>query len=405
MSETEIRRHFRAGTELFHEGAAGDCAFIIERGAVHIWTERNGSKTSLATRVAGEIVGEMAIVDNQPRSASATALTDCEMLVLTKAQLQNRVSALDPVMRMVLSVILERFRDSVRRLSGADQDDPATERARAADRAAKHEAAVERIALEQSIKRALDGDEFVLFYQPLVSARTGRVAGFEALARWRHPERGLLGPWAFIDVAEESGLICDISRWALRRACADARRFNAGRRPEDHVFVAVNVTSGDICDPSFEWCVQDAIDAADVPPSNIVLEITESSLVDNPDVAIGMLKRYRDLGVSISVDDFGTGYSSLNYLAKYPVQKLKIDKSFLDELIEEQRSADVVRAMIELAHILKLEVVAEGVETDEQVKMLTAFGCDYLQGYLFSKPVSLEESLALLARYNGCAAA
>ncbi|MCI4661910.1 MAG: EAL domain-containing protein [Neomegalonema sp.] len=340
----------------------------------------------------------MAIVDDKPRSATVIASTDCQLLVLPRDQLQHRMRVLDPVLRMVLSVILDRFRDSVRHIGG-EAPAPAQPAAKQPD-LSDYLSAIEVITLEQSLKQALERDELVPFYQPIMDTKSGTIAGFELLARWNHPERGILPPGVFITVAEQSGLVREISLWALRRACVDMEIFNRARQDlgAPGCFIAVNVTGDDICAEGFAQTVATILQETGADPRWLELEITESTLIDHASDVIDKLQKLRALGLSISIDDFGTGYSNLRYLAQYPVQKLKIDKGFIDPIAQAGRGREIVRAMIELGHILGLRLVAEGIEDCEQVAILRELGCDYLQGYHFSRPLSYADSQALLCQ-------
>lgn len=397
-----MRKFFQKGSVIFREGDYGDCAYAIEKGVVAISTSRGAKELLLANRSVGEIFGEMAIVDDKPRSASAVASDDCVVLVISRDQLQNRVAMLDPVMRMVLNVILERFRDSVRRMSEeASISEPGRKPTQQVENTAKppvddYLSAIERIELEQAIKQALTRDEFELFYQPIVCASRGTIVGFEGLARWWHPTRGLLSPTAFIPVAEESGLIFKLSRWAIQRACEDVR---AMRSIGDHtrsLFVSVNVTGDDICEGGIIEDVQNIFSETQTLQHTIEFEVTESTLVSDPERAIEIFEKLQALGISIAIDDFGTGYSNLRYLARYPAQKLKIDKCFVDSLVRDEQSEELVRAIIQLSHSAGMSVVAEGVERMDQATLLAELNCDMLQGYLFAKPMPLEMCLQYL---------
>ncbi|MEL6317513.1 MAG: EAL domain-containing protein [Pseudomonadota bacterium] len=393
-----FQRSVAAGGEIFSEGADGDCAYIIRRGRVEIFTGSGAGRRVLAERGPTEVFGEMAIVDRKPRSASARALTDCDLLIFTDGQLQRRLATLDPVLRMIVSVILERFRESVghAHAAAAPADAGAMKAAPAGDGDGEHHAAIAQIELEQDIRRGLENDEFVLFYQPIVAAATERTAGFEALARWRHPIHGLLGPHRFIPCAEETGLIRSISEWAVRSACRDAVRFAPGATGAPP-FVTVNLSTQEICDPSFTRIVHEALSTAGLAPERLKIEITETNIMENPELAIEMMEKYRDIGINLSIDDFGSGYSNLNYLSQYPVQVLKIDKTFIDR-IGERKGDDLVLTMIKIGQIMGMTVVAEGVETSEQAAALVEQGCDHLQGFRFARPMPLEDALDYLAR-------
>jgi diguanylate cyclase (GGDEF)-like protein len=242
-----------------------------------------------------------------------------------------------------------------------------------------------RVTLEQGLMRALQRDEFVLHYQPQVDIRCGKVVGMEALLRWESPELGLVPPLEFIPVAEESNLIIAIGNWVLDKVCATMRQWLDGGVPV--VPVAVNVAASQFANQDMEKQVRDALARYRLQPHLIELELTESLSMENPEGTIELMHRLKDIGVAMSIDDFGTGYSNLGYLKRFPVDKLKIDKSFTSGLTRDPEDRSIVTAVIRLAHSLGLKAIAEGVETAGQLELLAREGCDELQGYFFSKPL------------------
>jgi predicted signal transduction protein with EAL and GGDEF domain len=237
-----------------------------------------------------------------------------------------------------------------------------------------------RRALEIDLRSAIANDEFELHYQPLVNLQTQAITGCEALLRWKHPQRGMIAPLAFIPVAEETGLINAIGDWVLRRACLEAMNWPS------HISVAVNVSPVQFKTPSLVLRVISALAASGLPAHRLELEVTESVLMQNNEATLSMLHQIRDLGVRISMDDFGTGYSSLSYLRSFPFDKIKIDQSFIGDLTKGDEAVAIVHAILSLATSLKMTTTAEGVETVEQQRLLQATGCNEMQGYLFSPP-------------------
>lgn len=251
----------------------------------------------------------------------------------------------------------------------------------------------ERLALGNDLRRALEADQFRLFYQPQVCARTGQVHACEALIRWHHPERGMVPPVAFIPLAEESGLVVDIGYWVLETACAQLARWRAQDGSIEQV--AVNVSVRQLREPDFVARVLATCTRHGVRPGQLELELTESLLAENAERAFAVFEQLRQRGLRIAIDDFGTGYSSLSYLSRYPVDVVKIDRSFVMNLPDDTEAASVARAVVMLAHGLNMSVVAEGVETPEQGVFLRDLGVDLLQGYWFAKPLPVTELAAL----------
>jgi diguanylate cyclase (GGDEF)-like protein len=245
--------------------------------------------------------------------------------------------------------------------------------------------AVERQSVEQDLRLALDREEFVLHYQPKIDLASGAVIGAEALIRWCHPTRGLVSPAQFIPIAEQSGLIVPIGRWVLREACRQMRTWRDGGMPL--LNIAVNVSAVDLRDPGFVDHVFAVLDDSGLDAEFLELELTETVLMKHVDATAAVLQRLRERGVRVSLDDFGTGYSSLSYLHRFPIDSLKIDQSFVNQISVESGGAPIVAAIVSMARTLKLRVVAEGVETAAQLAFLQALACDEAQGYYFSRPV------------------
>ena len=244
------------------------------------------------------------------------------------------------------------------------------------------------LGIENRLRRALEREEFVLHYQPKVNIVSGKLTGAEALIRWNDPVSGLTLPGRFIPILEETGLIHDVGRWALRRAIEDCRRWRNDVFPA--VRIAVNVSALQLRNPKFVADLRQAVGVAADAAAGLQLEITESVIMQDVNHSIDSLRAIRALGVTIAIDDFGTGFSSLNYLAKLPVDTLKIDRSFVVEMVSATGGMTLVSVIVNLAHALGLNTVAEGVETEEQLRQLRLLGCDEMQGYLFGKPVPAE---------------
>ena len=261
------------------------------------------------------------------------------------------------------------------------------------------EGVVNILAVENDLKRALKADEFETFYQPLVNLADGTLYGFEALARWRHPERGLVSPGEFIPVAEETGLIIPLGSLVLRNACNALRGWQELYPAMEKVTIAVNISAKQFAEASLVHEVKRVLEESCLPPECLKLEITETVVMLDAMESSGRLNRLKGLGVKLSIDDFGTGYSSMSYLQKFPVDQLKIDLSFVRRMEKSPENIEIIRAIVNMAHSLRLKVVAEGIETDRQRDLLYSLQCDYGQGYLYSRPVPTGEAEELLKKF------
>jgi EAL domain-containing protein (putative c-di-GMP-specific phosphodiesterase class I) len=254
--------------------------------------------------------------------------------------------------------------------------------------------ALERLNLESKLRYALERKEFVVYYQPQVSLKTGQIVGIEALVRWQHPDLGLIPPLKFIPLAEETGLSVPLGLWVLRTACAQNKAWQEAGYPP--LKVAVNLSTRLFKQQNLIQQVAQVLQETGLDPDYLELELTEGIIMENIETAIITLKELKKMGVHLSVDDFGTGYSSLAYLKQFPIDTLKIDRSFVLDITTDPDDAMIALLIINMAHNLKLKVIAEGVETKEQLTFLRSYNCDEIQGYLFSRPVPAEELVKLL---------
>jgi diguanylate cyclase (GGDEF)-like protein len=261
---------------------------------------------------------------------------------------------------------------------------------------AMHTRAVARLEVETELRWALERQEFRLHYQPIVEMGTGHPIGFEALLRWEHPRHGLIPSSAFIPVAEETGLIVPIGWWVLEEACRQMGEWHARYPDTVSSIICVNLSSKQFFQVDLVEQIERRLRAAGLKPDCLKLEITESAIMSDPRSAADALTQLRDLGVRIAVDDFGTGHSSLSYLQQFPIDTLKIDRSFVQKMAADIRDREIIQAVITLAHNLGMNVVAEGVETNSQWNQLDRLGCEYGQGYYFSRPVDSADAESLL---------
>ncbi|GJE75528.1 EAL domain-containing protein [Methylorubrum suomiense] len=396
-----------AGSLLFSAGEPGDAAYLIVGGRLEVFLARPEGDIVLAHRGPGEIVGEMAILDRRPRSASVRALEDSALVAVTEQQLAHRIAETDPILCMCLGVVLERYRETVallEQMKGAASPMPVPAlRPSATD--GVFAAALNTLVLEREIRSGVADGQFEMHFQPIVRLASRRLAGFEALMRWRHPQRGLVPPSAFIPVAESSGLIGDLTGFALAEVGRVLPELMLGalhnpRHIDGPLFLSVNVSGHDLAAASFPQMIADLISQTGIAPGSLKIEVTESLLMKDPERAAEALAGCRRAGLGVAIDDFGTGYSSLSYLSTLPVTTLKIDRAFVRTLLVDQTSRRIVQTVLRLADELEIPVVAEGIEHAEEADLLTEMGCAFGQGYLFGHPAPLEAAIMTIREWN-----
>jgi EAL domain-containing protein (putative c-di-GMP-specific phosphodiesterase class I) len=266
---------------------------------------------------------------------------------------------------------------------------------------AMHTRAVTLLRLETDLRRAIENEELCVYYQPIVSVANGELHGFEALVRWHHPERGLIQPGDFISLAEETGLILPIGLNVLREACRQLRKWQQRSLSDRDLIISVNLSGKQLTQPDLIERIEEVLNESQLKPWHLKLEVTESVVMENPEVAAVTLAKLRALGVFLSIDDFGTGYSSLSYLNRFPFDILKIDRSFISTMNQTDENLQIVKTIVTLAGNLGMQVIAEGVETEDQLNQLRLLKCQYAQGHLFSKALDAAQAdLFILNRLN-----
>ncbi len=263
-----------------------------------------------------------------------------------------------------------------------------------------HINALDRLELEIDLRHAIERKEFVLYYQPIISLENRSIIGFEALVRWNHPQRGFLLPMEFIPLAEETGLIISLSLWIIREACRQILIWQQQIPSESPLVISINISPKHFKNDSFVDQIINILDETKLNPEHLALEITETVIMDNSNHMIAVLSQLKDLGIKIHIDDFGTGYSSLSYLQRFPIHILKIDRSFISRMSGDAKNAEIVQSIINMAHNMKMQVIAEGVELAENLKTLEDLKCEYAQGYFFSHPLNINDAEVLLAQQN-----
>ncbi len=399
MADSNFFKFYRKGEVIFKQGDPGTCAYLIESGQVEVVLESEGNTTPVALLGDGDIFGEMAIIDGSDRSASAVAASPCQLIEVSKEQLNERVDEADPIVRFLITILMDRLRGSIGLMSPEELEQTHSQVINLNDFKKKAEV-VEKIKFEKSMRAALENEEFDVHYQPILDFKTKKVAGFEALMRWNHPERGMVRPDIFMGIAEETSLIIPMGQWIIYRVTSDfahlKNELRAAGKNTDNLFVSINIAAKQFNDKHLFNVLTDATKRNKLKPSEIKLEITERVLIGGT-LVYDWIKVARKYGFNVALDDFGTGFSSLSYLANLEVNSLKIDKSFVDKMIKDEKSRNIVKFLVGLSKSLNLEVIAEGVEQQKEWAMLKDFGCDYMQGYLYSKPLPLTGILELLA--------
>lgn len=382
-----------AQTPIFGEGEIGDCAYLIQRGGVEIAVLRNGRKVVLATLGRGELFGELSLIDDAPRSASATTIEETVLLAVSRDAFRDKLVGTDPLVALFMRAVVERFHEARERLLSfvAPGNACAVGATKSHTRQfwGNRRATVRELALRNELDRALRDGQLRIYLQPIVALRGHAIAGFEALVRWHHPTRGVLGPASFVHFAEGTGQILAIGAWIFEEACRLRGMLeNIGDKP----FISVNLSAKQFQEPDLAAHIAASVERWHVNPSQLKFEITESALMDDPQRAAQTLGELRRRGFALAIDDFGTGYSSFSYLVRFPLDSLKIDKSFVDHVTHDHKSALIVRSLATLAHSLGMTVIAEGVETSEQASALEELGCDQGQGHYYSVAIPFAQA-------------
>jgi EAL domain-containing protein (putative c-di-GMP-specific phosphodiesterase class I) len=386
---------------IFKEGDAGDCAYIIEKGRVLIFhTKSSGEEVPLNILSGGEIFGEMALIDNEKRSASSRALDDVRLAIVTKQQVLERIMTSDPMIQIMMHALLRRLRQRSHIIT-SDGDTNVLEDLQPAVDIVGSQEALDRLKMENQLFQAFQNKEFELFYQPIINLKTKVICGCEALLRWRSPTRGLIPPNNFIDIIESSSMVIPIGHWIINQALKDLvtiqnhLRTNKKHGLAEEIMMSINISGRQFTHPDFVNSLEDLREKFNVPTKNIKLEMTERIMMDGA-IAIETLNQCRDQGYSISIDDFGTGFSSLQYLTQMPISFLKVDRTFVMKLMTDPKSKAVVSSIIHLANAMDIEIIAEGIEKNEEALILETLGARFGQGYLFAKPMELNKFIALI---------
>jgi len=389
--------YFQAGTVLFREGEHGDRAYLIESGILEISTCSQGERFVLRMLGPGEIVGEMAIIDDAPRSATVEVVADAKLRVIMRDQLQHRLQKADPVLQMLMRLVMARYRCSVDTLKKV---------ARAQSQGTDEEsvdldghAALDKFRMEAELRNAIKRQQLAVFYQPIMALDRGKISGFEALIRWQQNPFAFIPPETFIPLAEETNLIAAVDTFVFKQAVEDIQRITDCNCGSKHPFIGINVSARQFADTGYLNTARDIIRHAGLDPSMVKLEITETQIMD-PANANKWITTAKDYGFGVALDDFGTGYSSLSQLLSLDVDTIKIDQSFVHNLGDLGRSDAMVQGIIALAKSMDLGVIAEGIETQQQESMLSYLNCPLGQGFRLGRPMSVEQVISDFGHYH-----
>mgnify|MGYP005751912795 CR=1 FL=1 len=380
-----LRIELQPGEVLFREGDPPDTAYLVESGEIEVRAHHRGRPLVLGLLGPGDLLGEMAVIDDSPRTATAIAISPCVLFPIDRSQIAERLASTDPIVRSLLEGQLKRYRGALAALQGKPPG-PGLVQATPSERLG-----ISRIRLESQLREALAADGLEIGLQPLLDLDRDRVAGYEALVRWNHPERGPISPAEFVALAEETSLIVPVGEYVMDAACeAVSAMVRAGRGAP---FVAVNVSARQLAHPGLVERIVARADAARLPRGSLKLEITEGQALDY-DLVGEVIALCHGHGIKVALDDFGTGYSHLAHLHRLAFDVLKVDQAFSRQMLSDPRAMSVVEAIVQLGRALSAEIVVEGVETAAQLEALRRLGCHYAQGYLIGRPRPLREILA-----------
>jgi len=396
----EINTHklrFKKGEQVFNVGDIAHCAYIVEAGAIGLYS-RTRADDLIAKLGKGELLGEMGVIDDTTRSVSAFAETDLELLVIDREQITKRLLKSDPIIRGVMEVLLSRIRNMLN--SSQNNESSSTyEKARDKEDNIIVSEGLDKIRFEKELYQALENGEIINVYQPMVCLKGNYIAGFEALSRWKHPDKGMISPFEFISLAEESDLIQTMGLQIFEGACQQLAEFQESRNilnPElPPLFMSINVSAAQLTAVNFFSDIEKLTLKYNIHPSNIKIEITESLVVDYKKVKT-WIDDCRKMGFKLSLDDFGTGYSGFQHLLELDFHTIKIDQAFTMSIESNPKSLIMLEVICDMAKRMNMSIVAEGIEDLSCANKLTKIGVDFAQGYYFYKPMKAREVLEFL---------
>lgn len=394
------RETYDSQATIFRAGDAGDSAYLIESGRVEVLLQIDGEFRQVDVMGPGAMFGEIALLDHLPRSGTVRTLEPTVLMRIDRSFVDELLRTTDPVIQYLMRLLLERIRRE--RLTKPQADGttalPLLPAGHGASKGAGglqgsdalHSATLRTLSLSRDLSDAIDANQLELHYQPIVLLDGGRLAGYEALVRWRHPQQGLVRPDEFIPLAERTGLIHRIGRWVLHQALADWPVLRGLCEVEDSPFVSVNLSAPELSVEGLAESVLERLAQARMAPPELRIELTETTIIGNLGPVTEVTQTLRKAGVGIALDDFGTGYAGLSYLQDLPFSCLKIDRAFVSQMLTADRSLHIVKLALELSRWMGMSTVAEGIEDEPCAQALREAGCTYGQGYFFAKPMPVE---------------
>lgn len=390
MKENLHFKTFKKGELIFKVGDHANCAYIIESGVLGVYPNSNKDEVTAILK-KGELIGEMGILDKSNRSTSAYAETDLVLMIIDKEQISDRLQNSDPIIRGVMEVLLRRIRsllgdDSINIYNNISNDKIVAD-------------GLGKIRFEKELFQALENDDIINVYQPMVCLKDGHIAGFEALSRWKHPEKGMVSPFEFIALAEESDLIVSMGTKIFDNACEQLADFQKAREKinskHSPLFMSINVSANQLTAKDFLLNIQKITLKHGINPEHIKIEITESLVVDYKKVKTWIDECHK-LGFKLSLDDFGTGYSGFQHLLELDFHTIKIDQAFTMSMDSNPKSLIMLEVIADMAKRLDMSIVAEGIENRDDAKKLAGIDVDFGQGYYFYKPMFSDDILKIL---------
>lgn len=388
--------HLKAGDVLYSQGDLAKDVYVIAEGRMAMYRDDAGQRRIYEVREQGGVLGALSILTGHPRQVGACAVTDVTVFKISPDQVLHDYNQIDPLLRECIETSIT-FNQRLLQTKQPDVDDPEVTH----NRGENAQLIYQKYSFEVDLLKSIATKDFSMVYQPIVTLKTADVVGFEALMRWAHPIRGFVPPDIFITVAEQMGLIGTLTDFALSQSCQTLQALQGRTGSKQRYFASVNISGHDVSRKGFADRLAFILDEYDIAPEQIKLEVTETAIIPNTQAVLDNLAAFQALGCGLSIDDFGTGYSNLAHLKTLPLTTLKIDRSFAGDAHKNHVSGSIVSMLVTLGAALNVDIIAEGVETDDDARTLSDLGCNLAQGYYFHRPATQYDLIHLLAPDTG----